>query len=85
MSTRPIRFSIDTELLHRMDRDPEAQERGRSAFIRSAVEAYLTAKQRRAIDERITRAYDSQADAMLDEIVDLMVGGTGFEPVSGPF
>ena len=63
---------MDTELLDRIDQDPEVQERGRSAFIRSAVELYLTAKRRRTIDERITRAYQGQADAMLDEIADLM-------------
>jgi hypothetical protein len=59
---------MDTDLLHRMDRDPEVQDRGRSAFIRSAVELYLATKRRNAIDEQISRAYDGHADAMLDEI-----------------
>ena len=72
MAARPIQISMDTDLLRRIDQEPEVRERGRSAFIRSAVELYLAAKQRRAIDDRIQRAYDGQADAMLDEIVDLM-------------
>jgi predicted RNA-binding protein YlxR (DUF448 family) len=63
---------MDMDLLDRIDRDPEVQERGRSAFIRSAVELYLTAKRRRAIDDQIARAYEGQADSLQDEIVDLM-------------
>jgi metal-responsive CopG/Arc/MetJ family transcriptional regulator len=72
MSAKPIQISIDTDLLHYMDRDPEAQERGRSAFIRTAAEHYLSTKRRRSVDERIARAYEGQADAMLEEIVDLL-------------
>ena len=72
MPAKPIQISMDTDLLHRIDRDPEVKERGRSAFIRSAVELYLSAKRRRSVDERIVRAYEGQADAILDEIVDLL-------------
>lgn len=72
MPAKPIQISLDTNLLNRIDRDPEVRERGRSAFIRSALELYLTAKRRRATDQRIARAYGGKADAMLDEIVDLM-------------
>ena len=63
---------MDMDLLDRIDRDPEVRERGRSAFIRSAVELYLTAKRRRAIDDQIARAYEGYADSLQDEIVDLM-------------
>jgi hypothetical protein len=63
---------MDTDLLEKIDRDPEVLERGRSGFIRSAVEVYLIAKRRCAIDEQMARAYEVEADAMLDEIVDLM-------------
>jgi len=63
---------MDTDLLHQIDEDPEVQERGRSAFIRKAVELYLGAKRRRSVDERIVRAYERQADVVLDEIVDLL-------------
>ena len=74
MSVKPVQISVDGELLERIDRDPEARARGRSAFIRSAVELYLTAKERREVEERLTRAYAGQGDAMLDEVVELLGG-----------
>ena len=49
-----------------------SRERGRSAFIRSALELYLTARERRDIDAGLTRAYRGQADALLAEIEDLL-------------
>jgi predicted RNA-binding protein YlxR (DUF448 family) len=63
---------MDVALLERIDADPETRARGRSAFLRSAAELYLSAKDRRAIDEEIRRAYDGQADAMADEIAELL-------------
>ncbi|MGH9320974.1 MAG: ribbon-helix-helix protein, CopG family [Vicinamibacteria bacterium] len=72
MPAKPIQISVDTDLLNRIDKDPETRERGRSAFIRAAVELYLKAKRRRAVDRKIARAYDGRADEMLDEIDDLM-------------
>jgi hypothetical protein len=72
MPTRPVQVSIDVDLLARIDADPETRERGRSAFLRSAAELYLSAKERRAIDEGIRRAYDGQADAMESEIAELL-------------
>lgn len=72
MPAKPVQVSIDTDLLSRIDADPEAKERGRSAFIRSAVELYLTARERREIDSQIARAYEGQADALLEEIEDLL-------------
>lgn len=72
MPTRPIQVSIDIALLERIDADPETRERGRSAFLRSAAELYLSAKERRAIDDEIRRAYSGQADAMADEIAELL-------------
>ena len=72
MPVRPVQISMDTKLLRRIDRDPEVRKRGRSAFIRSAVEVYLAAKRKRAVDTEIARAYEGRADAMLEEIVDLM-------------
>jgi metal-responsive CopG/Arc/MetJ family transcriptional regulator len=72
MPAKPVQISIDTDLLRRMDNDPEVRERGRSAFIRSAVELYLRAKRRRATDRQIERAYGGRADEMLDEIVELI-------------
>ena len=72
MLARPVRISMDAELLRRIDADPEARQRGRSFFIRSAIEMYLRARQRREIDERLRNAYAGQADELLAEISDLM-------------
>jgi metal-responsive CopG/Arc/MetJ family transcriptional regulator len=72
MPARAVQISFDAELLDRIDGDQETQERGRSAFVRSAVEQYLRAKERRRIDAQITAAYRGQADAVLAEIADLM-------------
>ncbi len=72
MAAKPIQISVDMDLLNRIDRDPEVRERGRSAFIRSAVELYLAAKRRRAVDQQIASAYQGRADEMLEEIDDLM-------------
>ena len=74
MSAKPVQISIDSDLLQRIDRDPEARARGRSALIRSAVELYLSAKGRREVEERLTRAYAGQGDAMLEEVVELLGG-----------
>ena len=65
-----VQISIDTALLEGID--PEARSRGRSAFIRSAIERYLTAKERRQIEARIAAAYRDSAEASLAEIADLM-------------
>jgi len=72
MPSRPIQVSMDVDLLERIDADPETRERGRSAFLRSAAELYLSAKERRAIDDGIRRAYAGQADAMESEIAELL-------------
>jgi metal-responsive CopG/Arc/MetJ family transcriptional regulator len=70
MSAKPVQISVETELLERIDRDPEARAKGRSAFIRSAV----ATKERREIEERLARAYGGQDDAMLEEVVELLSG-----------
>lgn len=72
MTAKPVQISMDTALLQRIDADPEVRERGRSAFVRSAVELYLTAKERKEIDDQILRGYAGQADALLSEIEDLI-------------
>ncbi len=72
MATRPVQVTIDDDLLAAVDADAEAKERGRSAFIRSALRLYLQAKGRRAIDAQIRAAYGEQADSMVSEIEDLM-------------
>ena len=72
MAAKPVQISIDRDLLARMDADPEAREKGRSAFIRSAVRLYLGAKERRDVDLRLAAAYEGQADALLAEAEELM-------------
>ncbi len=72
MAARPVQISIDEQLLQRIDRDPETRKRGRSALVRSAVRLYLDAKQRRATDEAIRRAYEGKADELLAEIAELI-------------
>ena len=68
MPTKAVLVSIDVELLRRVDAQPETRKRGRSAFVRSAIECYLRAKKRREIDEAISTAFADNADAMLDEV-----------------
>jgi len=72
MPVTPVQISIDTDLLRRIDADPEAREKGRSAFIRAAVRLYLAAKERRELEARLVSAYDGEADAMLAEVADLI-------------
>lgn len=72
MTARPVQISLDTDLLGQIDADPEVREKGRSAFIRSAVRLYLKAKERREIEARLANAYAGEADALLEEIEGLM-------------
>ena len=72
MPVRPVQISMDAALLRRIDADPEVRQRGRSAFIRSAIEMYLRARQRREIDEQLRNAYGGHADELLEEVSDLM-------------
>jgi metal-responsive CopG/Arc/MetJ family transcriptional regulator len=72
MPSKPVQISLDTDLLDRVDADAETRERGRSAFVRAAIEQYLKAKERRRIDARIVAAYQGQAEAAMAEIADFM-------------
>ncbi len=72
MPARPVQISLDTELLRRIDADPEVRERGRSAFIRSAIETYLRARRRQEIDAQLAAAYDGRADEVLEDVSDLI-------------
>ena len=63
---------MDAELLRRIDADPEVRQRGRSVFVRSAIEMYLRVRQRREIDEQLRNAYAGHADELLNEISDLV-------------
>jgi len=72
MAAKPVQVSIDLELLRRIDADPETRERGRSAFVRSAVSSYLDAKRRREIDAAIRAAYGGAGEDMQAEVAGLM-------------
>lgn len=76
MTVRSVQISMDNDLLGRIDSDPEARDKGRSAFIRAAVRLYLEAKERRRIERRLADAYAGEADALLEEIESLMGGQT---------
>jgi metal-responsive CopG/Arc/MetJ family transcriptional regulator len=72
MAAKPVQVSLDDALLERIDRDPETRARGRSAFVRSAIERYLAAKERRQIETQIATAYRDAADAAFAEVADLV-------------
>jgi metal-responsive CopG/Arc/MetJ family transcriptional regulator len=72
MAAKAVQVSIDTDLLRRIDADPEARQKGRSAFIRSAVASYLRAKRRRDVDAAIAAAYSGAAKAMRADVADLL-------------
>ena len=72
MAAKPVQISIEVSLLDRVDSDPETREKGRSAFISSAVRVYLRAKEREETDARIRAAYAGKAEEMLAEVRDLL-------------
>ncbi len=72
MSTKPVQVSLDTALLEQLDNDPEVRDGGRSAFIRRALRFYLEARRRRELDAAIAQAYEGEADAMIEEVAELI-------------
>jgi metal-responsive CopG/Arc/MetJ family transcriptional regulator len=72
MAARPVQISLDSDLLGQIDADPEVQEKGRSAFIRSAVQLYLKAKERREIETELAQAYSGEAGSLLEEVEELL-------------
>jgi metal-responsive CopG/Arc/MetJ family transcriptional regulator len=72
MAATPVQISIDTDLLERIDADPEVREKGRSAFIRAAVRLYLAEKERRELDAKLAQAYEGEADTMFGEVAELV-------------
>ncbi len=72
MSAKPVQVSLDERLLKQIDADPETKREGRSAFVRSAVVTYLSAKKRRAVDDAIRKAYESDAEPMVTEVESLL-------------
>ena len=72
MSAKPVQVSLDEDLLRRIDADQETMARGRSAFIRSAVDAYFAAKRSQRPDEAIAKAYQGRKDELLAEAAPLL-------------
>jgi metal-responsive CopG/Arc/MetJ family transcriptional regulator len=72
MAAKPVQISLDADLLARIDAEPETRSKGRSAFVRAAVERYLAAKARQRLETQIAAAYRGHADALLAETADLM-------------
>jgi metal-responsive CopG/Arc/MetJ family transcriptional regulator len=72
MAARPVQISIEPDLLDQIDADPEAREKGRSAFIRSAVQLYLEAKRRQDVERQLALAYAGEADNLLEEVEALL-------------
>ena len=54
---RAIQFTIDEDLLRRVDADPEVKTKGRSAFLRAAIEERLRTKRARDIGTAYRRGY----------------------------
>jgi metal-responsive CopG/Arc/MetJ family transcriptional regulator len=52
-----VQFTIDEQLLDRIDRDPEVERDGRSAFLRRAAEQYLKRQAAARLREQYRRAY----------------------------
>lgn len=68
MAAKPVQISLDRDLLARIDRDPQTRKQGRSAFIRDAVELYLSIKHRRSVDQRIAEAYREKSRELLADV-----------------
>ena len=55
---KAVQFTMDEELLRRMDRDPEVKADGRSAVVRRAVTEYLAKRRTRDIADAYRRGYE---------------------------
>jgi len=53
-----VQFTIDPDLLRRIDEDPETKQQGRSAFLRRAAQQYLRRKAVERVREQYRLAYD---------------------------
>jgi predicted transcriptional regulator len=60
---KAIQFTIDEALLRRVDQDDEVKKKGRSAFLRAAIEDRLRRKRRRAIQDAYRRGYGAAPPA----------------------
>ena len=54
---KAVQFTIDEQLLRRLDLDPEVRRSGRSAFLRQAVRDRLSRRRREAIRDAYKKGY----------------------------
>jgi metal-responsive CopG/Arc/MetJ family transcriptional regulator len=58
---KTIQITIDPELLHKIDNDEESKKKGRSAFLRQAVQYYLEQKRLKSISEQYRSGYKHES------------------------
>jgi metal-responsive CopG/Arc/MetJ family transcriptional regulator len=71
MAAKSVQISLDEDLLRKVDRHPEVRKKGRSAFIRKALELLLDLDRRRKVDGAYARGYSGKADELADELAGL--------------
>lgn len=71
VASSSLQISLPDEVIAEVDRR-RGRKGGRSAYIRRAVEAYLEAERRRAVDHAYARGYAGKADAVFDEFKHLI-------------
>ena len=54
---KAVQITLDEGLLQRLDALPEVREKGRSAFLRQVVRAYLQHRRQQEIREAYKRGY----------------------------
>lgn len=54
---KAVQFTIDDDLLARLDADQEVRRSGRSAVLRRAIVAYLQTRREQGIADSYRRAY----------------------------
>ena len=59
---KTIQITIDPELLHKIDNDEESMKKGRSAFLRQAVQYYLVQKRLKSISEQYRSGYRRESE-----------------------
>ena len=60
MPMKAVQFTIDEALLTRLDAEPAVKARGRSEFIRRAIEAALKRRREQSIRAAYRRGYGEQ-------------------------
>jgi metal-responsive CopG/Arc/MetJ family transcriptional regulator len=54
---KAVQFTIDDQLLARIDNHPATKKQGRSAFLRAAAAAYLSSRRAKEIKDAYRRGY----------------------------